>query len=151
MKKANEANEANEALTGNSRKIFFGSSESGSAIIEFLIFALPLFLPLTIFFQSINHKSQIEFDIANYARQLARAYVSSPTEAITAPRLAAVQDLFTAKVFSRDGMDSPASYVVTCESSPCLTPNAKVEITVTASTASKNFKASAIEYVDAWR
>ncbi|MEI6868305.1 MAG: hypothetical protein WCK62_07395, partial [Actinomycetes bacterium] len=140
-----------DALIRDSRDKPQDCSESGSAIIEFLIFALPLFLPLTIFFQSINHQAQIEFDIANYARQLARAYVSSPAEAITAPRLAAVQDLFTAKIFSRDGIDASPSFVVACESSPCLSPNAKVEITVTASAAAKNFKASAIEYVDAWR
>jgi len=127
--------------------------DNGSATLEFLIFALPLFLPLILFITQASQKSQIEFDANNFARQLVRAYVTSPSSELAPLRLYKVQQIFESSVLKSHGVSVPAQYLLNCSADPCLTPGARVEITVslTSSTKSDVFSARAVEYVDEWR
>ena len=70
--------------------------EEGRAIIEFVIYALPLFVPLVIYLTAINQSAQIQYEARNFARQLARAYVTSPSAEFTGARITAVKDVFIA-------------------------------------------------------
>jgi Flp pilus assembly protein TadG len=74
--------------------------EDGSAIIEFVIYALPLFVPLIIYLTSINQSAQIQYEARNFARQLARAYVTSPSQEFTGARILAVKEVFITKTGS---------------------------------------------------
>ena len=47
--------------------------EKGSAVIEIVILALPLFLPVLIYFSAVGHSSMISADIREIAQQSARA------------------------------------------------------------------------------
>jgi len=51
--------------------------ERGSAVVEFVVLALPLFVPFAIYLGFIHSQSQATFDAHNLARQAARAFIIS--------------------------------------------------------------------------
>ena len=122
--------------------------EEGSAIIEFVIYALPLFVPLIIYLTSINQSAQIQYEARNFARQIARAYVTSPSQEFTGARILAVKEVFITKSFATN-----PKIEIYCSLSPCLTPTGKVSVTVnlTSIFSGTSASATAIQTVDAWR
>jgi len=144
IKESPEKLEATESLK---------DTESGSAILEFVILAIPLFVPLIIYLTSLNQSVQIEYEARNFARALARAYVTSPSQELTAPRIQAVTDAFAANSFILNRIDLPPTVQISCSANPCLTPDGKIEVTVILSSSSSNKVASAkaTQTVDAWR
>jgi len=131
----------------------FIRKEDGSAIIEFVIYALPLFVPLVIYLTSINQGAQLQYEARNFARQLARAYVTSPNAQFTEARILAVKEVFVSSTFATNKISPNPSIEITCSLNPCLTPNGKIKISVgLTSLTSGNFaSATAIQTVDAWR
>ena len=127
--------------------------ENGSAIIEFVIFALPLFIPMVIYLTSVNQSAQIQYDARNFARQVARVYVTSPTQELTSARIQAVTDAFASKSFAANGIALPPRIEIHCSLNPCLTPNGKVEVQVSLSSKESGYLAiaTAIQTVDSWR
>ncbi len=146
---------ATTALPGNATTALLRNAkrDGGSAILEFLIFALPLFIPLALFLQNVNQSSQLQYDTNNYARQLARAYVTSPSADYLDARLNAVTQTFMTKVFSKDSVTSIPIINVQCARTPCLTPGSAIELSVVvrASNAQSISRTSVKAYVDAWR
>lgn len=130
----------------------FGDEE-GSAIVEFIVFALPLFVPLVIYLTSINQGAQIQYEARNYARQIARVYVTSPSQDLVAPRIKAVTQLFESSTFASNKIDSSPRIEIHCSQNPCLTPNGKVEVKVflVSSYLGTSAVATALQTVDAWR
>jgi Flp pilus assembly protein TadG len=128
-------------------------SEEGSAIIEFVIYALPLFVPLIIYLTAINQSAQIQYEARNFARQVARAYVTSPTQEITEARISAVKKVFVDSTFAANKIDSNPRIEISCSLNPCLSPNGKVSVTVhlTSKFSNSSANATAIQTVDAWR
>jgi len=135
------------------RLLIFSKEEEGSAIVEFVIFALPLFIPLVIYLTSVNQSAQIQYEARNFARQIARAYVTSPSQEFANARVEAVTEAFSKSTFASNKVDLPPKIEIHCSLNPCLTPNGKVEVKVSiASTNSgKSASAIAIQTVDAWR
>ena len=127
--------------------------EEGSAIIEFVIYALPLFVPLIIYLTAINQSAQIQYEARNFARQLARAYVASPSQEFTEARISAVKQVFIESTFATNRIDSNPRIEISCSLNPCLTPNGKVSITVylTSIFSHSSASATAVQTVDAWR
>ena len=127
--------------------------EEGSAIIEFVIYALPLFIPLIIYLTAVNQSAQIQYEARNFARQLARAYVTSPSAEFTGARIAAVKGVFVTSSFAANKIDPDPRIEISCSLNPCLSPNGKVSITVYLTSIFSNSKASAtaVQTVDAWR
>jgi Flp pilus assembly protein TadG len=128
-------------------------SEEGSAIIEFVIYALPLFVPLIIYLTAIDQTAQIQYEARNFARQLARAYATSPSQELTAARIAAVKEAFIASSFATNRIDSNPIIEIQCSQSPCLTPNGKVSVTVrlTSDFSRSTASATTVQTIDAWR
>ena len=131
----------------------FIRGEEGSAIIEFVIYALPLFIPLIIYLTAVNQSAQIQYEARNFSRQLARAYVTSPSAEITGARIAAVKEVFVTSSFAANKIDPDPRIEISCSLNPCLSPNGKVSITVYLNSIFSNSKASAtaVQTVDAWR
>ena len=125
------------------------ADESGSAILEFIMIALPLFIPLALFLNTVNGSTQSSLELENIARQVARAFTTSPSEALTLQRANEVLAVYQNQILPSHGSREQLSFSVNCESQPCLTPNAKVHITITSQPSGRN--ASAIQIVDAWR
>lgn len=127
--------------------------EEGSAIIEFIILALPLFIPLVIYLTSVNSSAQIQYEARNFARQIARVYVTSPSQESTSSRVAALVDAFSKNSFPENGIDLPPTVKISCSMSPCISPNSRVvvEVVLTSSKNRNSAKAKAIQTVDSWR
>ena len=127
-------------------------SENGSASVEFIALALPLFIPLFIFLQQFAGVSAEENIARTLAREGARAYVSSSSdqsaeEMMNKVIMVAGKELgLTQEQFDRMAIG------LECSSSPCHSPNGKVQVTIHLS-ANSQFRAvtaSAQEYVSPW-
>lgn len=135
--------------------------EEGSAVVEFLALGLPLFLPLAIFLSHINNDSNLHIQSKNLARQVVRAFVTSPSEQYSESRVAKVIEVFQREIFNRSGATSNPTnnsaygpeVRITCSQYPCLQRGTKVRATVTLSSANNQVVAvaSAEEFVDLWR
>ena len=106
------------------------NSEEGSAVIEFIVLTIPLFLPFALYLGLINSQTQAAYDAHNLARQISRAFVTSPSEDLTASRVKAVVDVFSREVLSRHGIQRTPEVSISCAQSPCLSPNNTIKVTV---------------------
>ena len=139
--------------------------DSGSAVIEFVILAIPLFLPIVIYLSAIYQSSTVLSDLNELARQTARAYITSPSAGYESARIDAVVNSFEINILRPQGVQETPAISVTCQATPCLTPNSRVQVTATIvraptslsgifrflSTQSQTFSASDTQIVDAWR
>ncbi len=140
-------------------------SERGSAVIEFILLAVPLFIPLTIYFGVVHSSSTISSDLHNLARQSARAFITSSNESYEVARLQSVLNQFESRVFIPSGINEIPVVQVECSATPCLTPDARVKVTASLihrqsnlagifrfiSTPERQFSESDVQIVDAWR
>jgi Flp pilus assembly protein TadG len=126
--------------------------ERGSASIEFVALALPLFAPIIFFLHQFAQVSGQEEIARTLAREGARAFVSSSeqssaTAAMSAVIMRAGRELgLTDREFGRLAIN------LECSNSPCYSPNGKVIVTVHFG-ATKEFSAvtaSAQEYISPW-
>ena len=139
--------------------------DSGSAIIEFVVLALPLMIPLVIYLGVLHENSAINNDLHNLARQSARAFITSPSEDFEYAKLQSILSVFESRILQPDGISEIPTVVVECSASPCLTPDSRVKVTASLThmrnkfsgifrfiTAPKVlFSASDVQIVDAWR
>lgn len=132
--------------------IAFLKRERGSASVEFVALALPLFIPLIIFLQQFAGVSAQEDIARTLAREGARAYVlssdgSSAGENMNNVIMAAGEKLGLSKdQFARMAIG------LQCSNNPCHSPNGRVEVTIHFS-ATKQFPAvtaTAQEYFSPW-
>ncbi len=128
------------------------AGEKGSASVEFVALALPLFVPVIFFLHQFAKTSAQEEIARTLAREGARAFVashasSSPEVAMGAVIHAAGKELgLTESEFTRMAVG------LQCDSSPCHSPNGKIVVTIHFG-ATKEFRAvtaSAQEYISPW-
>jgi len=127
---------------------YLKKSSNGSAIAEFLIFTLPFFTVFLILITQIHSKSMAMLESNNLARQVVRAFVTSPTAELAMIRAYQVVDLYKSNL-SQDALRSrPINLSINCQEFPCFSPGNKVSATVSIGRLSKS---TASEYVDLWR
>ena len=128
------------------------AGEKGSASVEFVALALPLFVPVVFFLHQFANGSAQEESARTLAREGARAFVAShassnPEVAMGAVIHAAGKELgLTESEFTRMAVG------LQCDSSPCHSPNGKIVVTIHFG-ATKEFRAvtaSAQEYISPW-
>jgi Flp pilus assembly protein TadG len=141
------------------------SDERGSAVVEFVVLTLPLFVPFALYLGIVNSQSQVAFDVHNLARQVGRAFITSPSEALAAPRVKTVVDAFSTKILSAHGITGSPQVSILCSAAPCLTPGAHVQVTISLddnsmkptgylrfwSSSPSHIVARDTQVVDAWR
>ncbi len=115
-------------LQSLSRKL---RDDRGSAVVEFVVLTIPLFVPFALYLGFVHAQSQSAFDAHNLARQVARAYITSPTEESTAARVQTVVETFSREILSKRGITSLPEVRITCSAQPCLTPGSQVRAEVT--------------------
>ena len=105
------------------------SREEGTATIEFTFLAILLMVPLVYVVLSASQVQRNAYAAAEAARDAGRAYVRAETagdgerEAYAAARLA----------FNDQGLDLPEDAIrITCSADPCLTPGARVTVSINA-------------------
>lgn len=126
---------------------------TGSASVEFVILAIPLFLPLFIYLSQFAELSKSEIQARSLVRQIVRAYVSS--QSINGARLRADFVLnYGGRRMGFSGEEISAMRVTfSCSADPCLTPGARVRANLTLASPATHrvVEVSAQEYVSPWQ
>lgn len=94
--------------------------ENGSAITEFLILTLPLFVPLLIFLSDFANLSGREIHYQSIARQAIRAFVMS------ANSNEGISDVNF--ILHQAGLSEKVEVDISCPFEPCFTPHALAKI-----------------------
>jgi Flp pilus assembly protein TadG len=125
----------------------FFTEDSGSASVEFVLLAIPLFLPILIFFSNFAEITDSYSALRTLARESARAFVMSESDGIGYQVASDVVEKGAAVL----GYEGKVTLDIKCSERPCITPNAKVTTTVAVQLkGSKKISVSAIEYVSPW-
>lgn len=125
------------------------AAENGSAIVEFLLLAIPLFVPLSLFLASINSASSLNIQAKNLARQAVRAYVTSPSIELAINRVQKVVDTYNMEIFN----SSVSEFEVGCSEVPCFKPGSKAMVIIRVFDSDRKLKSqvNAEEYFDLWK
>lgn len=123
--------------------------EEGSAVLEFVALALPLFIPLFLYLNQYASVSDAQASLKTLSREMARAFVTSENDEVA--------DRVTFEVFVKGaavlGFESEVtrgslSYKYHCSNSPCISPDS--EIAITLKDLSSGVEVTAVEYVSPW-
>ncbi|NDB49455.1 MAG: hypothetical protein EB030_00305, partial [Actinobacteria bacterium] len=109
--------------------------ERGSATSEFILIALPLFIPALLFFVSISQVSRAEMEASMLAREALKAFVSGDNDAEAHLRtrllLSQYSKLTTSERKTRSSQNSLSEeYSISCSTYPCIQPGTQVELTL---------------------
>jgi len=127
--------------------------ENGSAIIEFVALAIPLFIPVFIYINSFASISSNESLVRALSREGVRAYAASENDFIgRATSKQAIQviaqhlGLSTKEILSLEA-------VYECSRVPCLSANSRIRLTIsfTDDQTHRKITASAQENISPWR
>jgi len=123
----------------------------GSAVAEFLIFTLPFFTIFLVLITTVQSRSMAVAESKNLARQVIRAYVTSPNEGlanIRAYQVIKVINLYKSTLSPTAAANRDIALSISCSSYPCFSRGNRVTATIAVGLKDK---ASASEYVDLWR
>jgi Flp pilus assembly protein TadG len=130
----------------------FSREDRGSASVEFVALAIPLFIPLFIYINSFASMSDGQDSLRTLAREATRGFVTSSNDEIAfgvaheiLTKGAILLGYQTALQRGEIVMD------IDCSSRPCISPNARIRITLTQTEQNQEkIRVSAIEYVSPW-
>ena len=134
--------------------------ENGSAVLEFVLIATPLFIPALLFFMSMQQVANQEMQVENLARQALRAFTTAESVAQGHQRINFVLDRYS-EMESSNGKSRSSdkfTYNISCGGQKCLTPGSTVKIELYRAVNarlgegdSRKVTASAVGVVDKWR
>jgi len=106
-------------------------NESGSAVVEFVALALPLFVPVIIFLSHFAALSNDEFIVRTLARESVRAYILSANDLSATINARNTIKTGARELGLKDERIKDLNFTVDCAGLFCITPDNKVEITIT--------------------
>ena len=127
--------------------------ESGSAIVEFVVLAIPLFKPIFIYLNCFASVSGNESVVRVLAREGVRAYVASDNDYAGRAVSGQVISLIAKNLgLSGDEINSLAVNYE-CSRLPCLSANSRIRLTISYIDAQSHRKieASAQENISPWK
>jgi Flp pilus assembly protein TadG len=127
-------------------------SEDGSAAVEFVLLAIPLFIPIILFMSSFADVSDKEAIARALARESVRGFVLSRGD-ISA--YSAAHNIATegAMVLGLDSNEISSMKVdIQCEVWPCITPRNRISVTITfySNQSHRQIRATAEEVLSPW-
>ena len=127
-------------------------SDSGSAIVEFVALAIPLFIPIFIY---LNHFSSVSVneDIArSMAREVLRVFVISENEFAARNLSGKATNLLARQWKLTDSEISSLRIRMDCTRFPCLSANGRIKLTIsfTDEQTGRIVTASAQEHLSPW-
>lgn len=127
-------------------------SDSGSAIVEFVALAIPLFIPIFIY---LNHFSSVSVnqEIArSMAREVLRVYVLSEDESAARNLSSQATNLLARQWKLTDSEVTSLQTHMDCSRTPCLTANGRINLTIsfTDEQTGRVVSASAQEHLSPW-
>jgi Flp pilus assembly protein TadG len=106
-------------------------NESGSAVVEFVALALPLFVPVIIFLSQFAALSNDEFIVRTLARESVRAYILSANDLSATLNARNTMKIGARELGLKEERIKDLIFTVDCLGILCITPDNKVEITIT--------------------
>lgn len=128
-------------------------TSTGSASVEFVVLAIPLFLPLFIYLTQFAELSNSEIQARSLVRQIVRAYVSSQSSDDARLRADFVLNYGAQRMGFSPADISSMRVTFSCSADPCLTPGARVRanLTLASPRTHRVVEVSAQEYVSPWQ
>lgn len=108
----------------------FNGSESGSASVEFVLLAIPLFLPILIFLNHFATLSNSELIARTLVRESLRAYVTSPNNEIAPNRAWQVLSVGGRAEGLSEEEISKLDLDFQCSETPCISPGGRISATL---------------------
>ena len=138
----------------NSLRSFVGDfkSESGSAIVEFVALAIPLFIPVFIFLNNFTSISANEEIARAMAREVLRVYVISENDSAAKDLSTRASKLLASQWRLTDSEIASLRTSMDCSKFPCLSANGKIKLTITFidGRTGRVISASAQEHLSPW-
>jgi len=106
-------------------------NENGSAVVEFVALALPLFVPVIIFLSQFATLSNDEFIVRSLARESVRAYILSANDLSATLNARNTMKTGARELGLKEERIKDLNFTVDCAGLFCITPDNKVEITIT--------------------
>lgn len=125
----------------------FLKDQRGSASIEFVILAIPLFIPLFLYMNTFSRVSDDQERLRTLARESVRAFVTSANDEI-AFEVSRSVIMEGGRLLGFKNPESEIRSQIMCSQDPCISPDS--EIVVTLSIPERSIQVSAIEYVTPW-
>ena len=132
-----------------SRLKAFLRDDRGSAVVEFVLLALPLFIPLFLYLNQYSLHSDTEASLRTLGREMSRAFVTSENDEM-AERVTYEVFVKGGNVlgFGNDLASNDLTYTFNCKKRPCISPNNTIEITLHSRKSGRSI--STLEYVSPW-
>lgn len=125
------------------------ANEDGSAVIEFIALALPLFIPLFIYLNQYAYSSDHESSLRSLSREMARAFVTSENDQIAG---SVTYEVFVKGAnilgYGNQLSDGTLKYQFECKNQPCISPDNEIVISVIDQRTGSVI--SSVEYVSPW-
>ena len=127
--------------------------ESGSAIVEFVALAIPLFIPVFIYLNSFASVSGNEAVIRVMAREGVRAYAASDSDYSGRVVSEQVIQLIAQHLGLTSSEIKSINVNYECSRLPCLSANSRIRLTISYidSKSHRTIEASAQENISPWR
>ena len=126
--------------------------ESGSAVLEFVALALPLFVPVIIFLSQFATVSNDEFIVRTLARETVRAYVLSNNDLSATINARNIMQTGARELRLDPNRIDDLDFKIDCAGIFCISPDNKVEVTITLKSkdGKRTSSATARETVSPW-
>jgi Flp pilus assembly protein TadG len=127
-------------------------SESGSAIVEFVALAIPLFIPVFIYMNHFSSVSVNEEIARSMAREVLRVYVLSENEFAARNLSGSALNLLARQWKLTESEVATMRTHMDCTRTPCLSANARIKLTIsfTDEQTGRVISASAQEHLSPW-
>jgi Flp pilus assembly pilin Flp len=127
----------------------FLRNDRGSATVEFVLLAMPLFIPLFLFINNYAIKSDLESSMRVMGREMARAFVQAENDE-SAYFVAQEVFLQSGRIFGYEDeiAKGELAFQIYCGNNPCISPDNEIRVTLT----SKNLdqRITTLEFVSPW-
>jgi Flp pilus assembly protein TadG len=127
-------------------------SDSGSAIVEFVALAIPLFIPIFIYLNHFSSVSVNEEIARSMAREVLRVYVISENESAARNLSGNAMSLLARQWKLTDSEVASMQTHLNCTHTPCLSANGRIKLTIsfTDGQTGRVVSASAQEHLSPW-
>jgi hypothetical protein len=127
-------------------------SDSGSAIVEFVALAIPLFIPVFIYLNHFSSVSVNEEIARSMAREVLRIYVISEGDSAARELSGKATQLLARQWKLTDSETASLRMQLDCTRSPCLSANGRIKLTITFTDeqTGRSISASAQEHLSPW-
>ena len=128
------------------------SSDSGSAIVEFVALAIPLFIPIFIYLNHFSSVSVNEEIARSMAREVLRVYVISEDESAARNLSGDAMKLLAQQWKLSNSEIASLRTQMECTHLPCLSANGRIKLTISFNDeqTGRVISASAQEHLSPW-